>query len=152
MIIWNNADLKEITVTTTLERSSGTYRAAPRSFRYSYLCRLIDDRELRDFDPSVRSELRRAHKQAYWKNLSLLRRDAAHVLKVRREMMGARQDWDFNSLVSDYARVQVLLATLTMAGVSHSTRFSVGLERARVACSEFETLFTSSSPLLAATA
>jgi hypothetical protein len=111
---------------------------------------LIDDSELQDFDPSVRSELRRAHKQAYWKNLSLLRRDAAQVLKVRREMMSAQQDWDFNALVSDYARVQVLLGTLTMAGLSHSTRFSVGLERARVACSEFETLFT--SPLIAASA
>jgi hypothetical protein len=112
---------------------------------------LIDDSELQDFDPSVRPELRRAHKQAYWKNLSLLRRDAAHVLKVRREKMSAQQDWDFNALVSDYARVQVLLGTLTMAGLSHSTRFSVGLERARVACSEFETLFTT-SPLLAVSA
>jgi hypothetical protein len=151
MIVWNSADSREIIVKTTAVRAFGTSRPTSRRFRYSYLCRLIDDRELQDFDPAVRTELRRAHKQAYWKNLSLLRRDAAHVLKVRREMMGAQQDWDFSSLVSDYARVQVLLATLTMAGVSHSTRFSVGLERARVACSEFETMFTS-SPLLAASA
>jgi hypothetical protein len=151
MIIWNSADSREIIVKTTRVQASETSRPVSRRFRYSYLCRLIDDSELQDFDPSVRAELRRAHKQAYWKNLSLLRRDAADVLKVRREMMGAQQDWDFNSLVSDYARVQVLLATLTMAGLSHSTRFSVGLERARVACSEFETLFTS-SPLLAASA
>jgi hypothetical protein len=151
MIIWNSADSTELIVKTTPVRAYGTSRPASRRFRYSYLCRLIDDSELQDFDPSVRSELRRAHKQAYWKNLSLLRRDAAHVLKVRREMMSAQQDWDFNSLVSDYARVQVLLATLTMAGFSHSTRFSVGLERARLACSEFETLFTS-SPMLAASA
>ncbi len=130
---------------------AGRSRPAPRSFRYSYLCRLIDDSELQDFDPAVRSELRRVHKQAYWKNLSLLRRDAAHVLKIRREMMSAQQDWDFNALLSDYAKVQVLLGTLTMAGLSHSTRVSVGLERARIACSEFETLFTS-SPLLAASA
>jgi hypothetical protein len=151
MIIWNSANSREIVVKTTPVQASGTSRPASRRFRYSYLCRLIDDSELQDFHPAVRSELRRAHKQAYWKNLSLLRRDAAYVLKVRREMMGAQRDWNFNSLVSDYARVQVLLATLTMAGVSHSTRFSVGLERARVACSEFETMFTS-SPLLAASA
>lgn len=135
----------------TVAPANGTSRLAPRGFRYSYLCRLIDDSELRDFAPSFRSELRRAHKEAYWKNLSLLRRDAAHVLKVRREKMSARQDWDFSTLVNDYARVQYLLATLTMAGLGHSTRISVGLERARVACSEFETLFTS-SPLLSATA
>jgi hypothetical protein len=151
MIIWNSAESREIVVNTTRMQALGTSRPASRRFRYSYLCRLIDDSELQDFDPAVRSELRRAHKQAYWKNLSLLRRDAAHVLKIRREMMSAQQDWDFNALVSDYARVQILLATLTMAGLSHSTRFSVGLERARVACSEFETLFTS-SPLLAASA
>jgi hypothetical protein len=151
MIIWNSADSTEIIVKTAPVQASVTSRPVSRRFRYSYLCRLIDDSELQEFDPSVRSELRRAHKQAYWKNLSLLRRDAAKVLKVRREMMGAEKAWDFNALVSDYARVQVLLVTLTMAGVSHSTRFSVGLERARVACSEFETLFTS-SPLLAASA
>ena len=151
MIIWNSADSTEMTVKTTRVEGSRTSRPTLGRFRYSYLCRLIDDSELQDFDPSVRSDLRRAHKQAYWKNLSLLRRDAAHVLKVRREMMSAQQDWDFNALVSDYARVQVLLGTLTMAGLSHSTRFSVGLERARVACSEFETMFTS-SPLLAAAA
>jgi hypothetical protein len=151
MVTWNSEDSKEIFVKTTGVQASGTFRQPSSRFRYSYLCRLIDDSELQDFDPSVRSELRRAHKHAYWKNLSLLRRDAAHVLKVRREMMSAQQDWDFNALVSDYARVQVLLGTLTMAGLSHSTRFSVGLERARVACSEFETLFTS-SPLLAASA
>jgi len=152
MIVWNSADSTEIIVKTPRPQVSGSSRPTSGSFRYSYLCRLIDDSELQDFDPSVRSELRRAHKQVYWKNLALLRRDAARVLKVRREMMGAQQDWDFNSLVSDYAKVQVLLATLTVAGLSHSTRFSVGLERAKVACSEFETLFTSSSPLLAATA
>jgi hypothetical protein len=151
MIIWDSTDSKQIAVNTARVQASGASRLPSRSFRYSYLCRLIDDSELQCFDPAVRSELRRVHKQAYWKNLSLLRRDAAHVLKVRREMMGAQQDWDFNALVSDYARVQGLLATLTIAGLSHSTRFSVGLERARVACSEFETLFTS-SPLLAASA
>jgi hypothetical protein len=152
MIIWNNADSREIIVKMAPVQASGTSRPVSRRFRYSYLYRLIDDNELQEFDPSVRSELRRAHKQAYWKNLSLLRRDAAYVLKVRREMMSAQKDWDFNSLVSDYAKVQVLLATLAVAGVSHATRFSVGLERARVACSEFETLFSSSSPLLAGTA
>jgi hypothetical protein len=152
MIIWNSADSNEIIVSKTRPQAYVTSRPASRRFRYSYLCRLIDDDELQEFEPVVRSELRRAHKQAYWKNLSLLRRDAARVLKVRREMMSARQDWNFNSLVSDYARVQMLLATLTMAGLSHSTRFAVGLKRAKVACSEFETLFTSSSPLLAGTA
>jgi len=125
---------------------------ATRRFRYSYLCRLIDDNELRDFSPDLRSQLRRAHKQAYWKNLSLLRRDAARILKVRRQQMGAQQEWDFNSLVTDYARVQYLIGTLTLAGITHATRVSVGLEYARAACTEIELLFTTSSPLLGAAA
>ncbi|HZL56793.1 MAG TPA: hypothetical protein VFC21_06920 [Bryobacteraceae bacterium] len=124
-------------------------RMGPRQFRYSYLCRLIDDAELSGLAPSLRAELRRTHKKAYWKNLSLLRRDAALILKVRREKMAAHREWNFNALVNDYARIQFLLATLTIAGMSHTTRAAVGLARARAACSEFETLFTSFQPLVA---
>jgi hypothetical protein len=116
--------------------------AAPRRFRYSYLCRLIDDRELQDLAPAVRAELRKAHKEAYWKNVSLLRRDANRVLRLRRERMSASQQWDFASLVNDHARVQYLLATLTLAGIGHATRISVGLEQVRTACCELEKMFT----------
>jgi len=147
----NQSESKEMAEVAMMASATATPRSNPRSFRYSYLCRLIDDSELECVDPSLRSELRRAHKQAYWKNLSLLRRDAAQVLKVRRSRMSSQQQWDFNGLVGDYTKVQFLLATLTMAGLSHSTRITVGLNRARIACSEFETLF-SASPLLAAAA
>ena len=69
-------------------------------FRYSYLYRLIDDNELRGLSPAVRTEIRKVHKQAYWKNLCLLRRDAARVLRLRRGMMAARRYWDFSALVN----------------------------------------------------
>jgi len=111
-------------------------------FRYSYLYRLIDDNELRGLSPAVRDEIRKAHKQAYWKNLSLLRRDVARVLRLRRGMMAARRDWDFSALVNDYARVQYLLATLALAGLSHSSRIPAGITAVRTACAEFESIFS----------
>ena len=121
-----------------------------KRFRYAYLCRLIDDREIADLPRAARAELRRAHKQAYWKNLSLLRRDANVVLKARRARMGAEQDWDFNSLVGDYARVQMLLAALTVAGLSHTTHIPVLLKQVHGVCAEFEAMFTASPALVAA--
>ena len=111
-------------------------------FRYSYLYRLIDDNELRGLSPAIRAEIRKIHKQAYWKNLSLLRRDAARVLKLRRDMMAARKDWDFSALVNDYARVQYLLGTLTLAGITHATRIPAGIQAVRTACQEFESIFS----------
>jgi len=134
-------------------RRIGTPRQAMR-FRYGYICRLIDDGELDGLSASLRSRTRSVHKAAYWKSLSLLRRDAEQVLKMRRERMAAFQDWDFKVLVNDYARVQVLLGKLTLAGMSHSIRLGAGLESARQACREFEALLSPgiSSAALAASA
>jgi hypothetical protein len=111
-------------------------------FRYSYLYRLIDDNELRGLTPAIRAGLRKVHKEAYWKNVALLRRDAARVLQLRRQMMAARKDWDFSALVNDYARVQYLLATLTVAGLSHASRIPAGVNAVRTACDEFESMFS----------
>lgn len=134
-----------------LVRSSDQVRnIAPKRFRYSYLYRLIDDSELDELPSAARAELRRAHKQIYWKNLSLLRRDAARILKVRRTRMSAEQNWDFNTLLSDYTRVQLLLATLTVAGVSHATRIPALRKQVRAACAEFDTMFTASPALIGA--
>ena len=130
---------------------------APRQamrFRYGYICRLIDDRELDGLSGSLRSRTRSLHKAAYWKSLSLLRRDAERVLKVRRERMAAFQDWDFQVLVNDYARIQVLLGKLALAGIGHSIHLGAGLESARQACREFEAFLSPglSSAALAASA
>lgn len=126
-------------------------------FRYGYICRLIDDSELSALPAALRSRVRTFHKSAYWKSLSLLRRDAERVLKIRRERMAACQEWDFQVLVNDYARIQLLLAKLTLAGMSHSVRLGAGLESARLACQEFEAFLsspalTSSSAVHAASA
>lgn len=111
-------------------------------FRYGYICRLIDDAELAGLTPELRARTRSVHKAAYWKSVSLLRRDAERVLKLRREKMAAKQTWDFESLTGDYARVQLLVLKLTLAGLSHSVRLGAGLDAAREACREFETLLT----------
>jgi len=121
-------------------------------FRYGYICRLIDDAELAGLPSELRSRTRSVHKAAYWKSVSLLRRDAEHVLKLRREKMAAKQAWDFQSLVGDYARVQLMVVKLTAAGVGHSVRLGVGLDAARAACREFEAPPTCPSSLRAATA
>src|SRR5580704_5201813 len=89
-------------------------------FRYGYICRLIDDNELHGMPAGLRARTRSFHKATYWKSVSLLRRDAEQVLHLRREQMAAKREWDFQSLVNDYARVQLLLAKLTVAGISHS--------------------------------
>jgi hypothetical protein len=114
-------------------------------FRYGYLCRLIDDGDLQILPAPLRSRTRSFHKAAYWKSLSLLRRDAEYILKVRRERMAAEQKWDFPVLVNDYARIHVLLAKLTVAGMSHSIHLGAGIESARQACLEFEAFLTSAS-------
>ena len=121
-------------------------------FRYGYICRLIDDSELRGLPSGLRSRTRSVHKASYWKSLSLLRRDAESVLRLRREKMSAQKEWDFETLVGDYARVQVLLAKLTLAGVGHSMRLGAGVESARQACAEFEAFLAIPSSPLAATA
>jgi len=112
-------------------------------FRYGYICRLIDDSELQGMPAALRSRTRSVHKTTYWKSLSLLRRDAERVLRLRREKMAAQREWDFQALVNDYARVQMLLGKLTLAGINHSLRLGAGLEGARQACREFEALLTS---------
>jgi hypothetical protein len=114
-------------------------------FRYGYICRLIDDSELQDLPKDLRSQTRERHKAFYWKSLSLLRRDAVRVLKLRREKMSAIGAWDFQTLVNDHARIQLLLAKLTLAGITHSVRLGAGLDSARQACLEFESFLASSS-------
>jgi hypothetical protein len=115
---------------------------AEARFRYGYLCRLIDDRELLSIPEPLRSRTRSIHKASYWKSLSLLRRDAERILKIRREKMAAERQWDFQLLVNDYARIQVLLGKLTVAGLSHSVHLGAGLDAAREALGEFERLLT----------
>jgi hypothetical protein len=116
-------------------------------FRYGYICRLIDDDELRSLPGYLRSRTRSVHKAAYWKSLSLLRRDAEYVLRVRREQMSALKEWDFQTLLNDYSRIQMLLAKLTVAGLSHSVRLGAGLDAARQALHEVEA-FLSAAPSL----
>jgi hypothetical protein len=128
-------------------RSAGTKRDF--RFRYGYICRLIDDNELEGLPVRLRARTRSVHKASYWKSVSLLRRDAESVLRLRREKMAANQQWDFEALVGDYARVHMLLARLTIAGVGHSMRVGAGLESARKACVEFEGLLSAPSSLLA---
>jgi hypothetical protein len=117
-------------------------------FRYGYICRLIDDGELQTLPAPLRTRTRSFHKAAYWKSLSLMRRDADFVLKTRRERMASLQQWDFQALLNDYARVQVLLAKLTVAGMSHSIHLGAGLESARQACREVEVFLASASALV----
>jgi hypothetical protein len=129
---------------------------APRDFRfrYGYICRLIDDGELQALPAPLRTRTRTFHKAAYWKSLSLMRRDADHVLRVRRERMAAEQQWNFEFLLNDYAKMKLLMAKLTVAGLSHSIHLGAGLDSARQACLEFEAFLTSpaSSSLHATTA
>jgi hypothetical protein len=121
-------------------------------FRYGYICRLIDDAELKGMPAALRARTRSVHKETYWKSVSLLRRDAERVLRLRREKMAAQQAWDFQALLNDYARVQLLLAKLTVAGMSHSIRLGAGLESAREACREFENFLAQPTFALSASA
>jgi hypothetical protein len=133
----------------SLENKTGGDRAnainGRHRFRYGYICRLIDDGELQNLPAALRASTRAAHKAAYWKSVSLLRRDAESVLRIRRERMAAEKQWDFQILVNDYARVQMLLAKLTVAGMGHSVRLGAGMESARNSLREFEMLLTSPS-------
>ena len=115
-------------------------------FRYSYLCRLIDDRELEGLSEPLRSRTREAHRATYLKNVSLLRRDAEHVLRVRREKMAAEQEWNFQLLVDDYARVRLLIGKLKFAGLCHALHLGAGLDAARQALREFESILTAAIP------
>jgi len=121
-------------------------------FRYGYICRLLDDNELNGLPSALRSRTRSVHKASYWKSLSLLRRDAESVLRLRRERMAACKEWNFETLVGDYARVQMLLAKLTLAGVGHSMHLGAGVEGVRQACAEFEAFLATPSSRLVATA
>jgi hypothetical protein len=99
----------------------------------------------------LRARTRAFHKAAYWKSVSLLRRDVDFVLKVRRERMAACQQWNFPAVLNDYARMQKLLGTLVLAGISHSIHLEAGLESVRQAASEFEAFLASAAtPLTSA--
>jgi hypothetical protein len=132
-----------------VESSRRIERPRDLRFRYGYICRLIDDDDLRALPAELRTRTRAVHKTAYWKSLSLLRRDAELVLKVRRERMAACQQWDFQALLNDYARFRILLAKLTIAGMSHSIHLGAGLESARQACLEFEAFLAAASSISA---
>lgn len=98
-------------------------------FRYRYLRRLIDDNELADFPPLQRARVRRTHKRAFWKNVRLLRRDAARIVRARR-----------GAMVRDYLRVHFVLFRLALAGVAHGFHMEAGQSLARQACDDMETL------------
>jgi hypothetical protein len=111
------------------------------TFRYSYLHRLLDENDLKDMSPLMRSEIRHVHKKVYWKVLFLLRRDINEILNVRRQRMSALSTWNFNVLVYDYMRVQYLIFTLVIIGLLNSTRITLGVNRVKKICKELESIF-----------
>lgn len=115
-------------------------------FQYGYLARLIDDRELALIeDAAVRAATRAAHRQVYWKSLRLLRRDVNRMMVNRRKLMDARQEWRFESLVSDTARVWRLIWTLRIAGVAHGAHVPLLVAQAGEACTELRRLMSVTS-------
>ena len=57
----------------------------------------------------------------------------------------AKKQWDFESLVGDYARVQLLLGKLTLAGLGHTIHLAAGFEAAQQARPQFESFLTTAS-------
>lgn len=126
------------------QQLNGLRVVAPRSSRsepfvYGYLSRLLDDTELNAIqDPRVRAQTRAAHREAYRTSLRLLRRDIRRILERRRKLMDATEQWSFESLLSDTARMWKLLAILHMAGVAHGLRLPALVSAAREACLELQ--------------
>ncbi len=110
-------------------------------FQYGYLARLIDDRELDLIaDPLVRSAVRAAHRQVYWKSLRLLKRDVKNVLLNRRKLMETRKEWRFEVLLADTARIWQLIWILQLAGAAHSMHVPTMITAARAASVELQGL------------
>lgn len=120
-------------------------------FRYSYMARLIDDSELSELDTA---RLRKIHKEAYWYNLRLLRRDIRRSFEGRQILMAASKGWDLGKLVAEMHRADKLILTLFAAGVAHTFHVGIFLDHAQRACKELEyimarTALTSSPASLA---
>jgi len=109
--------------------------------QYGYLARLIDDRELDLIeDPGVRSAVRTAHHQVYWKSLRLLKRDVKKILVSRRKLMEARKEWRFEVLLADTARIWQLIWILQIAGAAHTMHVPMMISAARAASVELQSL------------
>jgi hypothetical protein len=110
-------------------------------FQYGYLARLIDDQELGIIeDPQVRSAVRAAHRQVYWKSLRLLKRDVKKILVNRRKLMETRKEWRFEVLIGDTARIWQLIWILQLAGAAHGMRVPMMITAARAASAELQSL------------
>jgi hypothetical protein len=109
--------------------------------QYGYLARLIDDRELDLIeDREVRSAVRTAHHQVYWKSLRLLKRDVKKILVYRRKLMETRKEWRFEVLIADAARIWQLIWILQLAGAAHSMHVPMMISAARTASVELQAL------------
>jgi hypothetical protein len=116
-------------------------------FQYGYLARLIDDRELDVIeDAQVRSAVRAAHRQVYWKSLRLLKRDVKKILVNRRKLMETRKEWRFEVLIADTARIWQLIWTLQFAGAAHGIHVPVMVTAARAASAELQALVATPFP------
>jgi hypothetical protein len=114
--------------------------AAP-GFQYGYLVRLIDDQDLDLIDdPEVRSAVRAAHHEVYWKSLRLLKRDVKKILVNRRKLMETRKEWRFEVLIGDTARIWQLIWILQLAGAAHSMHVPMMISAARAASVELQAL------------
>jgi len=117
--------------------------SASGGFQYGYLPRLIDDRELELIeDAALRSATRDAHRQVYWKSIRLLSRDVRRIRENRRKLMDVRQEWSFESLIADTARIWRLLLVLRVAGAAHSLHVPGMVNVARNASAELQILVT----------
>ena len=115
--------------------------SAASAFQYGYLARLIDDRELDLIeDREVRSAVRTAHRQVYWKSLCLLKRDVKKILVNRRKLMEARKEWRFEVLIADTARIWQLIWILQLAGAAHGMHLPMMISAARAASVELQAL------------
>lgn len=112
---------------------------AAAGFQYGYLVRLIDDQDLGLIrDPEVRSAVRAAHRQVYWKSLRLLKRDVKKILVNRRKLMETRREWRFEALLADTVRIWQLIWILQLAGAAHGMRVPMMISAARAASVELQ--------------
>jgi hypothetical protein len=111
--------------------------ASTVAFRYGYLPRLLDDRELAVIeDPAVRAATRSVHLQIYRGSLRLLGRDIGRMLRQRRKLMEAKGEWRFEVLISETARIYRLLWKLRVAGMAHALHVPAMAAAAGAACSD----------------
>ena len=124
-----------------VEPALGESSLAAPGFQYGYLVRLIDDQDLDLIDdPEVRSAVRAAHHEVYWKSLRLLKRDVKKILVNRRKLMETRKEWRFEVLIGDTARIWQLIWILQLAGAAHSMHVPMMISAARAASVELQAL------------